>query len=132
MGAAQIVATVVAALISAAALVLLVRAVWRIVRVIRLGTPDPSRLDQPARRTRTMLIEIVGHTRMLKWTWVGVAHWFVMVAFVLLSALVLEAYFEVGSPSGELPLVGRWGAYGLVTEALSVAGLVAIAYLITV
>jgi Fe-S oxidoreductase len=132
MGAAQIVATVIAALISAVALVLLVRAVWRIVRVIRLGTPDPSRLDRVSSRIRTTLVEIVGHTRMLKWAWVGVAHWFVMVAFVLLSALVLEAYFEVGSPTGELPLIGHWGVFGLVTEALSVAGLVAIAYLITV
>ena len=79
-----------------------------------------------------MIVEILGHTRMLKWTWVGVSHWFVMVAFVLLSALVLEAYFEVASPGGELPLIGRWGAFGLVTEVLSLAGLAAIVYLIAV
>jgi len=132
VSAVQVAATTLAALVTAVAAVLFVRAVWRLVRVVRLGTPDPERFDRKADRARTMLVEIVGHTRMLRWTWVGVAHWFVMVAFVLLSALVLEAYFEAVSPAGELPLVGRWGAFGLVTEVLSVAGIIAIAYLITV
>src|ERR671918_192660 len=104
MGAAQIAATVIAGLITAVAAVLFVRAVWHIVRVIRLGRPDPERFDRPAARALTTIVEILGHTRMLKWTWVGVAHWFVMLAFVLLSALVLEAYFEVASPGGDLPL----------------------------
>ena len=132
MGTAQVVATTVAAAITAVAAVLFVRAVWRIVRVIRLGRPDPDRFGRAAERTRTMIIETLGHTRMLKWTWVGAAHWFVMVAFVLLSLLVLEAYFEVASPSGELPLIGGWGAFGLGTELLSVAGILAIGYLIGV
>jgi Fe-S oxidoreductase len=105
--------------------------VWRIVRVIRLGRPDPERFDRAAERSRTTVVEILGHTRMLRWTWVGLAHWFVMVAFVLLSLLVLEAYVEVVSPSTHPPLIGGW-AYGLVTEVLSVAGLVAIGYLIAV
>jgi Fe-S oxidoreductase len=130
--AVQVVATSIAALITAVAAVLFVRAVWRIVRVIRLGRPDPERFDRPAARARTTAVEILGHTRMLRWTWVGLAHWFVMVAFVLLAALVLEAYVEVVRPSAELPLIGGWGAFGLVTEVLSVAGIVAIVYLIIV
>jgi Fe-S oxidoreductase len=131
-GPAQVVATSVAALVTAVAAVLFVRAVWRMVRVIRLGRPDPERFDGKAARAWTTVVEIVGHTRMLRWTWVGLAHWFVMVAFVLLAALVLEAYVEVARPAGELPLIGGWGAFALVTEVLSVAGIVAIGYLITV
>ena len=132
MGPAQVVATTVAVAMTAVAAVLFVRAVWRIVRVIRLGKPDPERFGRVADRIRTMIVETVGHTRMLKWTWVGVAHWFVMVGFILLSSLVLQAYFEVVTPTGELPIIGHWGLYGLVTEVLSVLGIVAIGYLIIV
>ena len=53
--------------------------------------------------SRESLTETLGHTRMLKWSVVGAAHWLVMVAFILLSSLVLEAYWEVFSPRGELP-----------------------------
>ena len=45
-----------------------------------------------------MLVETLGHTRMLKWSVIGAAHWFVMVSFMILFLLVLEAYFEVVDP----------------------------------
>ena len=120
MGVVQIVTTTLAAAITVVAVVVVVRAVDRMVAVIRLGQPDGSRSDNRLTRTGTMLTETLGHTRMLKWTWVGAAHWFVMVGFILLSSLVLQAYFEVVTPAGELPIIGHWGLYGLVTEVLSV------------
>ena len=79
-----------------------------------------------------MLTEVFGHTRMLKWTWVGAAHWSVMLGFIFLSSLVLEAYVEVVDPRATLPIIGRWGGYGLFTEVLSVFGILAILYLMTV
>ncbi len=130
MGPVQIVATSVAGAVSAVAVVLVTRAVTRMVAVIRRGAPDPTRFDRPWTRTRTMLTEILGHTRMLKWTVVGAAHWFVMLGFLLLSTLVLQAYFEVVSPTAELPLVGHWAVFGLGTELLSVLGVLAIGHLI--
>src|SRR5262245_39012967 len=132
MGGVQIVCTVLAFAITVVAVVLVWRAVVRMLAVIRLGQPDKSRSGDRGQRVKTMLAETLGHTRMLKWTWVGAAHWFVMVGFILLSSLVLQAYFEVVTPTGELPIIGHWGLYGLVTEVLSVLGLVAIGYLITV
>src|SRR5258705_12670591 len=113
MAAVQIVSTVLAAAVTGVAIWLVVRAVQRMVAVIRLGQPDPERFDRPSQRTRTMLAETLGHTRMLKWTWVGGAHWLVMVSFILLSSLVLEAYFEVVTPQGEIPWLGYWGGFGL-------------------
>ena len=59
---------------------------WGIARVVRLGGADPTRRGPLGGRLKTMLTEILGHTRMLKWGFVGVAHWFVMVGF---GALVL-------------------------------------------
>src|SRR4051812_5531716 len=106
MGPAQVVASIVALLITAVAVVLVVRAVRKMFAVVRLGQPDPTRSDNRGGRTATMLRETLGHTRMLKWGWIGAAHWFVMVGFILLSSLVLQAYFEVFSPHAELPVIG--------------------------
>jgi Fe-S oxidoreductase len=130
MGAVQIVTTAIAAAITLVALVLVVRAVRRMVAVVRLGQADPTRSGDKGTRTATMLREIFGHTRMLKWSIVGVAHWFVMIGFILLAVLVLAAYLEVVDPTAGLPVIGGWAAYGLVTELLSVAGVGAILVLI--
>jgi Fe-S oxidoreductase len=132
MGSVQIVSTVIAGLVTVAATVLAVRAVMRIVALVRLGQPDPERFDRKGLRLRTMLAETVGHTRMLRWTLVGTAHWFVMVAFVTLTTLVLEAYFEVVSPTGELPLIGHWSVFGLASEWIGLLGLAGIGVLIVI
>ena len=85
MGAVQIVATVLAAGVTGVAVWLVVLAVRKMFAVVRLGQPDPERFDRKPQRTRTMLVETLGHTRMLKWTFVGAAHWLVMISFILLS-----------------------------------------------
>jgi Fe-S oxidoreductase len=130
MGTAQIVATVLTGIVTVIAIVLAVRAVLTITAVIRQGKPDPARFDDPGRRTTTMLRETVGHTRMLKWSAIGAAHWFVMISFILLVLLVLEAYFEVVNPENSLPLIGGWIVYGFVTEWIGILGLIGIVYLI--
>ena len=128
----QIITTTIAVLITVVAVGLAVRAVRQMVAVVRLGQPDPTRFNDPRSRFVTMLRETLGHTRMLKWSVVGAAHWFVMVGFILLASLVVAAYVEVVDPTRSLPLVGKWTLFGLVTEALSVLGVVAIATLIII
>ena len=132
MGTVQIVATVLASAVTLVAVVLAVRAVLIMTSVIRLGQPDPGRFGDKGTRTKTMLVETAGHTRMLKWGVVGAAHWFVMVSFIILFLLVLEAYFEVVNPRNGLPLIGHWVVYGLVTEIIAVLGLAGIAVLIVI
>jgi heterodisulfide reductase subunit C len=132
MGTVQIVTTVLAAAITLVAVGLAVRAVRTMLSVIRLGQPDPERFGDKGARTKRMLTETVGHTRMLKWSVVGAAHWFVMVAFVVLSLLVLEAYFEVVDPHAGLPLIGGWALFGLATELIGVFGLIGILVLIAI
>ncbi|MEU4621109.1 (Fe-S)-binding protein [Actinoplanes sp. NPDC023801] len=132
MGYAQIVATVLAGAITVAAVYLAVRAVMTITAVIRQGQPDPARFADPKVRTKTMLVETVGHTRMFKWSAIGAAHWFVMVSFVILSSLVLEAYFEVVDPDLGLPIIGHWVVFGLVTEWIGILGTIGILYLVFV
>jgi Fe-S oxidoreductase len=132
MGTVQIVATILAGAITLVAVVLAVRAVLTLTQVIRLGQPDPTRSGDKGTRTRTMLVETLGHTRMLKWGVVGAAHWFVMVSFMILFLLVLEAYFEVVDPGAGLPLIGHWVVYGLVTELIGVLGMAGIVVLIVI
>jgi Fe-S oxidoreductase len=132
MGSVQIASTVVAGLVTAVAVGLAVRAVRQMVAVVRLGQPDRGRSDRRGLRLRTTLAETLGHTRMLRWTLVGAAHWFVMVAFVTLTTLVLEAYFEVVSPTGELPIIGHWSVFGLLTEWIGLLGLAGIAVLVVI
>jgi Fe-S oxidoreductase len=126
----QVVTTVLAAAITAVAVWLAVRAVRRMVAVIRLGQPDPTRSGEPGLRTRNMLAETFGHTRMLRWSVVGAAHWFVMIGFIVLSLLVLEAYFEVVSPTAGLPLLSGLAIWGLATEWISILGTLGILVLI--
>src|SRR5882757_9568725 len=79
-------------LLTAVAVVLTTRTVRRMIATIRLGQPDPTRSGPFGRRMRTMLVEVLGHTRMLKWSHVGVAHWFVMAGFGGLILSVVGAY----------------------------------------
>ncbi|MGC1213018.1 MAG: (Fe-S)-binding protein, partial [Micromonospora sp.] len=132
MGSVQIVTTILAAAITAVAVWLAVRAVMKMVAVIRLGQPAPERFTDKGARTKKMLVETAGHTRMLKWSVVGAAHWFVMVAFIVLSLLVLEAYFEVVTPGGGLPVIGHWTIFGLATELIGVFGFVGILVLMAI
>ncbi|MCY1143893.1 heterodisulfide reductase-related iron-sulfur binding cluster [Actinoplanes sp. Pm04-4] len=132
MGIAQIVATVLAGAVTIVAVVLAVRAVLTITAVIRQGKPDPARFADKPTRTKTMLVETLGHTRMLKWSAIGAAHWLVMVSFMILFLLVVEAYFEVVDPEGGLPIIGHWVVYGFVTEWIGILGLIGIVYLIVV
>jgi Fe-S oxidoreductase len=126
------VAGAVAAVVTVVAVALVVRAVRRIVAVIRLGRADPERFAAKGRRTATVLRETIGHTRMLRWSVVGASHWFVMVAFGALLFTLIEAYGETVDPDFALPLIGRWGLYGLAMELIAALAGVGIATLIVI
>src|SRR5690242_16733542 len=119
MGAVQLVVAPIALAATVVAVALVARAVWRMVRVIRLGQPDPERFTAKGARLRTMLVETLGHTRMLRWTVVGAAHWFVMIGFGALVLTLAEAYGEVFDPGFDLPLIGHWAGYGLLMELIA-------------
>ncbi|MCW2852307.1 MAG: protein of unknown function cysteine-rich region domain protein, partial [Nocardioides sp.] len=121
----QIVAIVVSLAIAAVGITLFVRAVRAILATIRIGQPA-SRTDNPLGRTLVMLKETLGHTRMLQWTVVGIAHWFVFVGFGLLFFTLLTAFGQLFDPEFALPLVGTFFLYEWVTELFTVVMIVAI------
>ncbi|HIV56771.1 MAG TPA: (Fe-S)-binding protein [Candidatus Stackebrandtia faecavium] len=122
MGVIQIVATVLAVAVTAIAITLFVRTGLSMISILRLGAPDKSRGGNRGQRLLTMLKETVGHTRMLRWTLVGAAHWFVFVAFIGLFPILVEAYLEVINPHWALPLVGAWEPWVLLSEAIATFG----------
>jgi Fe-S oxidoreductase len=111
---------------------LLIRAAYRIAATVKLGQPDPTRRGPVGARVRNMLIEILGHTRMLKWGVVGVAHWFVMVGFGALVLTLVEAVGECFYPDYELPLLGGFAPYGLFVELIALTTVLGIGTLIVI
>ncbi len=125
-------AVVVALAATVLGVLLFARAVATVVGVLRTGGPTLGRSDHPARRWRNLLVESLGHTRMLQWTRVGVAHWLVMVAFGALFLTLVTAYGQLLDPRFALPLFGHWLPYEWASEAIAWLGGLGILYLITV
>jgi Fe-S oxidoreductase len=127
----QILAIVVSLTITLVAVALFAKAAGQIVGVVGLGQPTVGRSDQPGRRWATMLRETLGHTRMLQWSAVGAAHWFVFVGFGFLFFTLVTAYGQLFDPEFAIPLIGHWVVYEWVTEVITWVMLVAITGLAT-
>ena len=132
MPALQIIALVVCLAVTAVAVALFAKVVGHFLTVFRLGQADPNRTGDPVARTRTLLREFLGHTRMSRLPVVATAHWFVMVSFGLLFFTLLTAYGQLFSPSFALPLIGHFVPYEWVTELISWASLVGILVLMAI
>ena len=105
---------------------------WRIVDVIHVGQADNSRSDQPARRWLTLIKESLGHTRMLQWTPIGIAHWFVFVGFGALLGTLITAFGQLRSPEWTLPVIGEWTPYNLFSEFIGTATFIGIVVLMLI
>lgn len=118
----EIIAACVSLAATAVAIIWVAWTARRMVRIISAGAIDPTRRNNPAMRWATMLRETFGHTRMLRSKLAGAAHWFVFAAFGALLFTLAEAYGELFDPDFELPLLGGWAGYGLLTEIVATAG----------
>jgi Fe-S oxidoreductase len=125
-------AIVVALAISLVGVALFARAVRTIIRVIKLGRPTSGRRKQPGQRWKHLLAETLGHTRMLQWNTIGIAHWFVFIAFGALFFTLVTAYGQLFDPRFAIPVIGHWVPYEAASELIAWAGLGSILYLITV
>jgi Fe-S oxidoreductase len=104
----------------------------RIVSVIRLGSPVRGRTARPWSRLEHTVTEILGHTRMLRWSVPGAAHWFVMVGFVTLLGTLVTAYGQVLQPHWTIPVIGRNAVYAWFVEIIAFLTLLGILTLIAV
>ena len=127
MSVVAVVLTVIALATTVAGIALFVRAIRTIIGVVKVGRPAPDRRDAPARRWRNLVVESLGHTRMLQWSKVGVAHWFVMVGFGWLFLTLVNAFGQLVDPRFALPLIGHFLVYEWVSELLAWVGGLSIA-----
>ncbi len=132
MSAVQWVCGPIAAVLIVVGFALLGRAGVQIYRTVRLGGADPTRRGAPLARAKTLVKEFLGHTRMLKWGIVGVAHWFVMVGFGALVLTLVEAVGETFYPQFEIPWLGHQAWYGLFVELIALTTVLGIGTLIVI
>ena len=111
---------------------MLFRAGWQIFRHVRLGQPDPYRAGPVFHRLGILIKEFLGHTRMLKWGFIGAAHWFVMIGFGALFLTLVGAVGETFSPTFEVPWLGYQDWYGLFVELIAATTVLGITTLIAV
>ncbi|MCU1670970.1 MAG: Fe-S oxidoreductase, partial [Blastococcus sp.] len=129
-GPLQIVLGTISVLFLIVASVMAYRAVRAMIRIIRTGQPDPTRVGPVGPRLKTLLVESLGHTRMLKWSTIGAAHWFVFVGFYGLFLTLVQAFGEVFNPGWELPLIGSWSIWNLFVDVIGTGTVLGILYLI--
>jgi hypothetical protein len=126
------IAALVALVVSMVGVLLFARGVAEIVDVVSLGRPTSGRNDKPADRWKHLLAETLGHTRMLQWSTIGIAHWFVFIAFGALFFTLITAYGQLFVPTFAFPVIGHWLAYEWASEVIAWAGLISILFLIIV
>ena len=130
----QIAAIIISLGIAVVGLALFGQVLARMYKTITMGQPAPGRTSSPWERTRNLVVEFGAHTRLARKgkRWIGAAHWFVMVSFGLLFLTLVTAFGQLFSPTFQIPLIGHWWPYQFVTELFTVAGLIAIVFLMAV
>ena len=106
-------------LITAVALILLTVRVRTLISLYKKQQPDPTRSNNKSARLKNMFTEVLGHTKMLKFTGSGIAHWFVMIGFGALFGTLVTAYGQVIKPEFALPIIGHFVLYELFAESIA-------------
>ena len=106
-------------LITAVALILLTVRVRTLISLYKKQQPDPTRSNNKSARLKNMFTEVLGHTKMLKFTGSGIAHWFVMIGFGALFGTLVTAYGQVINPDFALPIIGHFVGYELFAEVIA-------------
>ncbi|MBV9821328.1 MAG: (Fe-S)-binding protein [Actinobacteria bacterium] len=104
------------------------RRIFWLVRLIRSGTAAPGRGKNAPARAANDAEEVLGQTRLLKWSVPGLAHFLTFWGFVILNLTILEAYGALLIDRDfHIPLIGRWQALGFLEDLMAVAVLVGLA-----
>lgn len=118
--------------LSAPAWVLFIRAARRLYLFIAAGQPAPGRTNRPVRRGVQVLKEVFFHTELIRRPAIAVAHWFVMVGFLIGSLVWFEAYIQTFNPAGGWPLLSQWSLYHFAEEVLAIGTVLGIGFLFAI
>jgi len=121
---------IVGLVLNAIALPLAAKRVLFLSRLITSGQPAPDRVENVTKRTgaaiSSQLVEVLGQKKLLKWSVPGIAHAFVMYAFLILASVYLEAYIILLSTKADAHFLifNSWGPLGFLQDLISVLCLV--------
>ena len=118
--------------LSAPAWVLFIRAARRLYLFIAAGQPAPGRTNRPLRRGVQVLKEVFFHTELMRRPAIAVAHWLVMVGFLIGSLVWFEAYIQTFDPAGGWPLLSQWSLYHFAEEILAIGTVLGIGFLFAI
>ena len=118
--------------LSAPAWVLFIRAARRLYLFIAAGQPAPGRTNRPLRRGVQVLKEVFFHTELMRRPAIAVAHWLVMVGFLIGSLVWFEAYIQTFDPAGGWPLLSQWSLYHFAEEVLAIGTVLGIGFLFAI
>ncbi|MDO4909581.1 MAG: (Fe-S)-binding protein [Corynebacterium sp.] len=105
----------------------------RLTRFVRAGSPDAvSRTNRPLLRLSTLIFEVASHNELMRRPTTAVAHWLVMVGFLIGSLFWFEAYIQTFNPHGGWPWVSHWEIYHLADEILGLGTVIGILVLIVI
>ena len=99
---------IVSFLITVVALSLFVIRAKQLVGLYKKQQPDPTRSNDRSARLKTVVREVLGHTKMLNFTGTGIAHWFVMIGLGALFGTLVTAYGQVINPDFVLPIISHF------------------------
>ncbi|MFL6059653.1 MAG: heterodisulfide reductase-related iron-sulfur binding cluster [Marmoricola sp.] len=117
-------------------IVILPLALKRVIFLYRLitgGQPAPDRIEgvtgRVSKAIKGQLVEVLGQRRLLKWSLPGIAHAFVMYAFLILASVYLEAYIILLSTKADAHFLifNAWGPLGFLQDLIGVLCLVGLA-----
>ncbi|MBB4855226.1 Fe-S oxidoreductase [Mycobacteroides chelonae] len=106
--------------------------VVKMIRVVLSGQPDRTRWRPIVPRVKTVIVEVVAHTRMNKFRTVGWAHWLVMVGFLGGFPLYFESYGQTFNPEFHWPIIGDTFLWHLWDEILGIGTVIGIVTLIII
>ncbi|RAY14974.1 Fe-S oxidoreductase [Actinomadura craniellae] len=117
---------------AAVTLVLAGRRILFLWKLFRTGQPDPERVLQVKRDPKAdvegQVVEVFGQRKLLKWTVAGLAHFFVMWAFILLITVYLEAGVQLlFGLHAHIPFIQTWPPIGFVQDFIAVMCLAGLA-----
>jgi Fe-S oxidoreductase len=104
-----------------------------LIRLITGGKPAPDRIAGVTGRVgqaiKGQLVEVLGQKKLLKWSIPGIAHSFVMYAFLILATVYVEAYGILLSTHGywSLWILNSWAPLGFLQDLIGVLCLVGLA-----
>lgn len=110
---------IIAYLYSVLSLALLSLKIRELIGIFKKGQPDPTRSDNRGARWANLIKEVLGHTKMTRFTGTGIAHWFVMVGFGALLGTLITAFGQVIDPHFVIPGIGHFTPYLWLVEAIA-------------